>query len=60
MQAITDVLLGFFTWINDHITGNFALTIILFTVLFRLVCLPLDFYSRKGFRNKNPRASAGD
>ncbi len=51
MQAITDVLLGFFTWINDHITGNFALTIILFTVLFRLVCLPLDFYSRKGQRD---------
>ena len=51
MQAITDVLLGFFTWINGTITGNFALTIILFTVLFRLVCLPLDFYSRKGQRD---------
>ena len=51
MQAITDVLLGFFTWINETITGNFALTIILFTVLFRLVCLPLDFYSRKGQRD---------
>lgn len=51
MDAITNVLMDFFRWINDAITGNFGLTIILFTILFRLVCLPLDFYSRKGQRD---------
>lgn len=48
---MTEILLQFFNWINNVITGNFGLTIILFTFLFRLVCLPLDFYSRKGQRD---------
>ncbi|MBR3750369.1 MAG: membrane protein insertase YidC [Clostridia bacterium] len=48
---MTEVLLDVFNWINDTITGNFGLTIILFTFLLRVVCLPIDIYSRKGQRD---------
>ena len=48
---MTEFLLNIFKWINDVVTNNFGLTIILFTVLFRIICLPVDFYSRKGQRD---------
>lgn len=51
MDAITNVLMEFFQWINNTITGNFGLTIVLFTLLLRLVCLPLDIRARKGQRD---------
>ena len=48
---MTQWLINLFTWMNDFITGNFGLTIVLFTLLLRLICLPLDIYSRKGQRD---------
>ena len=51
MDAITNALMGLFKWINDTITSNFGLTIVLFTLLLRLVCLPLDIRARKGQRD---------
>ena len=48
---MTEWLINLFTWMNDAITGNFGLTIVLFTLLLRLICLPLDIYSRKGQRD---------
>lgn len=48
---MTQWLMNLFNWMNDFITGNFGLTIVLFTLLLRLVCLPLDIYSRKGQRD---------
>lgn len=39
-----------FNWINNTITGNYGLSIILFTILFRLLLLPFDIRSRVGQR----------
>lgn len=49
MNAITDFLYGVLTWING-IVNNYGISIIVFTILMRLVCMPFDFKSRKGMR----------
>lgn len=49
MSAITDFLYGVLTWING-IVNNYGISIIIFTFLMRLVCMPFDFKSRKGMR----------
>lgn len=48
---MTKVLLDFFQWINNTITGNFGLTIVLFTILLRILSLPFDYRARKGQRD---------
>lgn len=49
MSAITDFLYSVLTWING-IVNNYGISIIIFTILMRLVCMPFDFKSRKGMR----------
>ena len=34
----------------NSIIGNYGLSIIMFTLLVRLICLPFDYKSRKGMR----------
>lgn len=50
MAFISQALMDFFRWINDTITGNFGWTIVIFTILFRALCLPIDIRSRVGMR----------
>ncbi|NLD82610.1 MAG: YidC/Oxa1 family membrane protein insertase [Clostridiales bacterium] len=49
MSAITDFLYSVLTWING-IVNNYGISIIIFTTLIRLVCMPFDYRSRKGMR----------
>lgn len=49
MSYISDFFGYIFDWINGF-TGNYGLSIILFTVLFRLVLSPFDIRSRVGQR----------
>lgn len=50
MSFITEFFGMIFDWLNDNITHNYGLTIILFTVLFRLLLSPFDIRSRIGQR----------
>ena len=47
--AIGNFLYGVLAGINN-VVQNYGVSIILFTILIRLVCLPFDFKSRKGMR----------
>ncbi|MBR1585109.1 MAG: YidC/Oxa1 family membrane protein insertase [Clostridia bacterium] len=49
MSAITDFLYGVLTSING-LVNNYGVSIIVFTILMRLVCMPFDYRSRKGMR----------
>lgn len=49
MSAITDFLYQVLSFING-IVGNYGVSIIIFTFLMRLVCMPFDYRSRKGMR----------
>lgn len=49
MSAITDFLYSVLTWING-IVNNYGVSIIIFTILMRMVCMPFDYKSRKGMR----------
>lgn len=49
MNAITDFLYGVLTWING-LVNNYGLSIIVFTILMRVVIMPFDYKSRKGMR----------
>lgn len=50
MDAITNVLIDLFRWMTDAITGNFGWTIVIFTLILRLLTLPVDIRSRVGMR----------
>ena len=49
MSAITDFLYSVLSGINS-VVNNYGISIIVFTILMRLVCLPFDYKSRKGMR----------
>ena len=49
MKAITDFLYSILSWLNG-LVGNYGVAIIIFTVLMRLIIMPLDFRSRKSMR----------
>ena len=49
MSAISDFLYGVLAWING-IVNNYGVSIIIFTILMRIVCMPFDYKSRKGMR----------
>ena len=49
MSAINDFLYNVLVGING-VVGNYGVSIILFTVLIRMICLPFDYKSRKGMR----------
>ncbi len=49
MNFISEFFGSIFEWINNF-TNNYGLSIILFTILFRLVLLPFDIRSRVGQR----------
>lgn len=49
MSAISNFLYGVLTWING-IVNNYGISIIIFTILMRMVCMPFDYKSRKGMR----------
>ena len=49
MNFISEILGSVFEWINGF-THNYGLSIILFTIMFRLVLLPFDIRSRVGQR----------
>ncbi len=49
MNFISEIFGSIFEWINTF-THNYGLSIILFTILFRLVLLPFDIRSRVGQR----------
>lgn len=50
MSYITSFFGMIFDWINNNITHNYGFTIVLFTVLFRLILMPFDIRSRVGQR----------
>lgn len=50
MSYITQFFGMIFDWLNANITHNYGLTIILFTILFRLLLSPFDIRSRVGQR----------
>ena len=49
MTFISEIFGSIFEWINGF-THNYGLSIILFTIMFRLVLLPFDIRSRVGQR----------
>lgn len=49
MNAITDFLYNILAAITG-IVNNYGISIIIFTVLMRMVCMPFDYKSRKGMR----------
>ena len=49
MNFISEIFGSIFEWINTF-THNYGLSIILFTILFRLILLPFDIRSRVGQR----------
>ena len=49
MNIITEWLYNALAWINS-LVGNYGVAIIIFTVLIRLVIMPLDYRSRKSMR----------
>ena len=49
MSGISGFLYNILAWING-IVGNYGVSIIIFTVLMRMVCMPFDYKSRKGMR----------
>ena len=49
MNAITDFLYNILAWITG-IVNNYGISIMIFTVLMRMVCMPFDYRSRKGMR----------
>ena len=49
MSAINDFLYNVLTGING-LVNNYGVSIILFTILMRMICMPFDYRSRKGMR----------
>ena len=49
MGAITNALKGILDWVYT-IIGNYGWSIVIFTILIKLVLMPLDIRSRKGMR----------
>ncbi len=49
MNSITQFLYNILAGINS-VVGNYGVSIIVFTILMRMVCLPFDYKSRKGMR----------
>ena len=49
MSAINQFLYNVLVSINS-VVGNYGVSIILFTILIRMICLPFDYKSRKGMR----------
>ncbi len=49
MNAISEFLYGILASINGWV-NNYGISIIIFTFLMRLVCMPFDYKSRKGMR----------
>ncbi|MBQ6256103.1 MAG: membrane protein insertase YidC, partial [Clostridia bacterium] len=49
MSVINNFMYNVLVGINS-IIGNYGLSIIMFTLLVRLICLPFDYKSRKGMR----------
>ncbi len=49
MNAINEFLYNILIGINS-VVGNYGVSIILFTILIRLICMPFDYRSRKGMR----------
>ncbi|MBQ9944106.1 MAG: YidC/Oxa1 family membrane protein insertase [Clostridia bacterium] len=49
MSGISGFLYNILAWING-IVGNYGVSIIIFTFLMRMVCMPFDYKSRKGMR----------
>lgn len=47
MNAITEFLYNILNAINN-VVGNYGVSIAIFTVLMRMVCMPFDYRSRKG------------
>jgi len=44
MKSLTDIFLGFLYWLNK-LTQNTGFSIIIFTILVKLILLPLDWYA---------------
>ncbi len=49
MSAINQFLYNVLVGING-VVGNYGISIILFTLLIRMICMPFDYRSRKGMR----------
>ena len=49
MNAISQFLYGILNGING-LVNNYGISIIIFTILMRMVCMPFDYKSRKGMR----------
>ena len=49
MNSITQFLYGILAGINN-VVGNYGVSIIIFTILMRMICMPFDYKSRKGMR----------
>ena len=49
MNSVTQFLYNILAWING-VVGNYGISIIIFTFLMRMVCMPFDYKSRKGMR----------
>ena len=49
MNAITNFLYSVLTGING-LVNNYGVSIIIFTILMRMVCMPFDYRSRKGMQ----------
>ena len=49
MNAITNFLYDVLAYITN-IVNNYGVSIIIFTFLMRLICMPFDYRSRKGMR----------
>lgn len=45
-----DFLVSIIDWLNDNFFAYYAISLVVFSVLFRLLVLPLDVKSRKGMR----------
>lgn len=49
MSGISGFLYGILAGINNFV-GNYGVSIIIFTFLMRMICMPFDYKSRKGMR----------
>lgn len=47
---MTDFLVSIIDWLNQNIFSYYAISLIVFSILFRMLVLPLDVKSRKGMR----------
>ena len=49
MNSIVQFLYNILAGINS-VVGNYGVSIIIFTILMRMICMPFDYRSRKGMR----------